>query len=194
MRCPQCGEPDTRVTDSRDSGPEIRRRRECANCGGRFTTYERVQPDVLTVVKRDGRREEFSREKLLRSIQTACVKRPIPSGQLEKLTHEIEGDLRRPGKSEVPTAAIGDAALARLCALDAVAYLRYASVYRNYDSPDGFIEEVEALRQSERDAGGGTNQLELIPNEFAASARRRARRGRRPSMTAPALAANNPLP
>ncbi len=194
MRCPKCGDSNTRVTDSRDSGLEIRRRRECGECGVRFTTYERALPDALVVVKRDGRREEFVSDKLLRSIQIACVKRPIPSGQLEKLVHEIESDLHIPGKSEVPAAAIGEAALNRLRALDVVAYVRYASVYRDFNSLEGFIGEVQTLLQSNPEAAQGAGQLELIPNEFAAPAKRRGRRGRRPGITEPALVGNPLLP
>ncbi len=187
MRCPNCGAPDSRVTDSRDTGEEIRRRRECAQCGVRFTTYERIQRAVLIVAKRDGRREEFDRQKLLKSIQLACVKRPLPTGALDKLVEEIESDLQRLGRSEVPAAVIGDAALARLKGLDPVAYVRYASVYRDFDTLDGFIQEIQEYQTGEDEAAAQTqsSQLELIPNEYAIPPKPRAKRGRRPSITRP---------
>ncbi len=191
MRCPKCGDPDTRVTDSRDSGMEIRRRRMCSKCSVRFTTYERVQPDALSVVKRDGRREDFTPHKLLHSIRIACVKRPIPSGALEKLVHDIETDLRQPAKSEIPSSAIGEAALNRLRTLDTVAYIRYASVYRDFDSLDGFIAEAQALLIPNPETEDNSSQLELIPNEFTPPPKRQPRRGRRPGITEPILARNN---
>ena len=188
MRCPKCESPETRVTDSRDTGQEIRRRRECLKCGVRFTTYERVQHAALAVVKRDGRREEFDQEKLLRSIRLACVKRPLPTGALEKLVGEIESDLQRLGRAEVPASVIGDTVLSRLRAMDPVAYVRYASVYRDFDSLEGFVSEIQQYQavdstDAERSPSG---QLELIPNEFAIPPRPRARRGRRPRITSPA--------
>lgn len=186
MRCPHCGALDTRVTDSRDTGREIRRRRECAQCGVRFTTYERVESAALQVVKRDSRREEFDREKLLRSVRLACAKRPLPTGALEKLVEDIESDLQNLGKAEVPAAVIGDTTLVRLRQLDSVAYVRYASVYRDFDTLDGFIQEIRQFQTAEPSAQDQSNQLELIPNEYALPSRRTARRGRRPSMTGPA--------
>ena len=188
MRCPNCQGPETRVTDSRDTGEDIRRRRECLNCGVRFTTYERIQHAALAVAKRDGRREEFDREKLLRSVRLACVKRPLPTGALEKLVDEIENDLQRLGRAEVPASVIGDTVLTRLRTLDPVAYVRYASVYRDFDSLEGFVEEIQRYQQddkldSERPSSG---QLELIPKEFVIPPRPRARRGRRPRITVPA--------
>lgn len=186
MHCPNCGDPNTRVTDSRDTGQDIRRRRECGRCGVRFTTYERIQHPTLQVIKRDGRRDEFDPQKLLRSIRLACTKRPLPTGAIEKLVSEIENDLQDLGKAEVPATVIGDLALGRLRHLDPVAYVRYASVYRDFDTLDGFIEEIR-----EYQATGGSasdqevSQLSLIPNEFAVPAKRTGRRGRRPGMTQP---------
>ncbi len=187
MRCPHCSAPDSRVTDSRDTGEEIRRRRECAECGVRFTTYERVQHAALIVAKRDGRREEFNREKLLRSIQIACVKRPLPTGALEKLADEIENDLNRLGRAEVPASVIGAAALSRLQDVDPVAYVRYASVYRDFDTLEGFIRAVREYRTTDDadSAPSGVSQLELIPNEYRIPPKPRAKRGRRPGMTGP---------
>lgn len=186
MRCPQCGTPETRVTDSRDTGEEIRRRRECIQCGVRFTTYERVQRAALIVVKSDGRREEFNRDKLLRSIRLACVKRPLPTGSLEKVVDDIEADLQRLGRAEVPAAVIGDTTLARLRHLDPVSYVRYASVYRDFDSLDGFIREVAQYQTQQDEGPSGDQQLELIPNEYTIPPKPKARRGRRPSISAPA--------
>ena len=191
MRCPNCGAPDSRVTDSRDTGEEIRRRRECAECGVRFTTYERIQHAALIVAKRDGRREEFDREKLLRSIRLACVKRPLPTGALDKLVEEIESDLQRLGRAEVPASVIGDAALRRLREIDPVAYVRYASVYRDFDDLDGFIKEIREYQSAdEADAAKAASaQLELIPNEYTLPPKPRARRGRRPGISIPTNAA-----
>ena len=188
MRCPNCGAPDSRVTDSRDTGEQIRRRRECAQCGVRFTTYERIQYAALLVAKRDGRREEFNREKLLRSIRLACVKRPLPTGLLDKLVEEIESDLQRLGRAEVPASVIGDAALHRLRELDPVAYIRYASVYRDFDDLDGFVHEIRDYQASDGEVESATPsaQLELIPNEFELPPKPTARRGRRPGITRPA--------
>jgi len=187
MRCPHCGAPDSRVTDSRDTGEEIRRRRECSACSVRFTTYERIQHAALVVAKRDGRREEFNREKLLRSIRLACVKRPLPTGALDKLAEEIESDLQRLGRAEVPAAVIGDAALKRLRDIDSVAYVRYASVYRDFDDLEGFIKEIREYQSADEEiqAAAAAAQLELIPNEFALPPKPKARRGRRPSITMP---------
>lgn len=186
MRCPHCGDPDSRVTDSRDTGEEIRRRRECTKCGVRFTTYERVQRAALTVVKRDSRREEFNRDKLLRSIRLACVKRPLPTGVLEKLVDDIESDLQRLGRAEVPTSVVGAAVMERLRDIDPVAYVRYASVYKDFDDLGQFIEEVQVLRTEQAAAVARPSPLQppLIPNEYEVPPQR-AKRGRRPSMTLP---------
>ena len=203
MRCPNCGAPDSRVTDSRDTGEDIRRRRECTECGVRFTTYERIQHAGVIVAKRDGRREEFNRDKLLRSIRLACIKRPFPTGALDKLVEEIESDLHRLGRAEVPASVIGDAALHRLRDLDPVAYVRYASVYRDFDDLDGFVNEIREYQTTDLDASSAsqTSQLELIPNEFALPPKQRAKRGRRPGISRPtpsadevSLASQNGLP
>ena len=189
MRCPNCGAPDSRVTDSRDTGEEIHRRRECSACGVRFTTYERIQHAALVVAKRDGRREEFDRQKLLRSIRLACVKRPLPTGALDKLVEEIDSDLQRLGRSEVPASVIGDAALRRLREIDSVAYVRYASVYRDFDDLEGFVREIREYHSAdeEQQAAASSAQLELIPNEYVLPPKQRARRGRRPGITKPEI-------
>lgn len=186
MRCPHCGHPDSRVTDSRDTGGEIRRRRECSSCGARFTTYERVQQTALMVEKRDGRREEFNREKMLRSIRLACVKRPLPTGSVDKLVDEIESDLRRIGRAEIKASRVGEIAMERLKGLDPVAYLRYASVYRDFADLDQFLREIQSLETpTPNGETGGAGQLTLIPEESAAPPKPRTRRGRRPSISIP---------
>ncbi len=147
MRCPFCGHADTRVLESRPTaeGNAIRRRRQCPVCEGRFTTYERAESSPLLVVKRDGSREAFDRQKLLRGILTACHKRPIPLSVLEQLVDHIEAALRRQWESEVPSRAIGEMVMERLRALDDVAYVRFASVYRDFRDAQAFREEIDRL-------------------------------------------------
>ena len=187
MRCPDCGSPESRVTDSRDAGEGVRRRRECLQCGVRFTTYEHVQGAALMVVKRDGRREEYTREKLLRSIRLACVKRPLPTGTLEKMVDEIEASLQRLGKAEVASSAIGEAAIARLREVDRVAYIRYASVYRDFEDLEEFQREIESLQSAIQEARQRRleGQLPLLPQEQVAQPQPRARRGRKPGISRP---------
>ena len=186
MHCPYCGSLDSRVTDSRDTGEGIRRRRECLKCGVRFTTYECIQGAALMVVKRDGRREEYNRGKLLRSIRLACVKRPLPTGALEKMVDEIETSLQRLGRAEVASSAIGEITIATLREVDRVAYIRYASVYRDFEDLEEFQREIEALQTAMQEARQRPveGQLTLLPREQAASAQR-SRRGRKPGITRP---------
>src|SRR6476469_7057434 len=134
MKCPYWHREDTQVTDSRltPDGSAVKRRRKCRACGKSITTYERVERIGLSVVKRDSRREEYNREKLFRSIAVACTKRPISRDQLEEVTNDIEADLFRQGTSEVDATTIGEMVMHRLRALDEVAYIRFASVYRNF--------------------------------------------------------------
>lgn len=180
MKCPYCGYEDTKVTDSRAAEDGIRRRRECLRCGLRFTTYERVQSAALLVVKRDGRREEFNREKLLRSIRLACAKRPLAVEAQEKLVDEVEKEVQKLGKAEVPSSLIGDMVMEGLKGLDRVAYIRYASVYRDFADIDNFRQEIESLMQA-RQARTPTAQLPLMPEEKPTPAEvRRLRRTRRP--------------
>jgi transcriptional repressor NrdR len=185
MRCPYCSDTKSHVTDSRDSGAGIRRRRECGRCGVRFTTYERIQSAALIVAKRDARREEFNRDKLLSSIRLACAKRPLPTGTLEKVVDDIEASLQRLGRAEVPVSMIGEMVIDRLQELDRVAYIRYASVYRDFDDLEEFSREIEALyaamRESQRQ--GATSQLSLLPEDAAVRQAHRPRRGRRPRVT-----------
>lgn len=147
MNCPYCGSAETKVVDSRDteSRDAIRRRRECLECGRRFTTYERVEEVPLAVIKRGGEREIFSRSKLLEGLLRACEKRPIDSASLERLVDGIEAELRNEFKTEAPSAEIGERALARLKDLDKVAYVRFASVYRQFEDVDEFKQELSRL-------------------------------------------------
>ncbi len=175
MRCPYCNHPESKVIDSRDSTEGVRRRRECIQCGLRYTTYERIQTTALMVAKRDTRREEYNRDKLINSILKACVKRPLPTGRIEKLVDEIEAELQQLGRAEIQSSQIGEMVMERLRALDRVAYMRFASVYRDFADIESFKEEVEALQEAlEREVP--SPQLPLIPDEPPA----RRRRGRRP--------------
>ena len=148
MKCPFCKKPDSRVIDSRaaDDGATIRRRRECSECGRRFTTYEVVEKLPLMVVKRDNRREPFSRDKLLTGIIRSCDKRDISMEQITNFVAEIERDIRNRTEPEVPSEKIGEIVMERLKDFDEVAYIRCASVYRKFDDITNFIEELETLR------------------------------------------------
>jgi transcriptional repressor NrdR len=151
MRCPFCGHEDSQVKDSRptDDGAAIRRRRQCEGCAARFTTFERIQLRDLTVVKSDGRREPFEREKLTRSIAVAARKRPIEPGRLEKLVSGIQRQLETAGDSEVTASRIGELVMEGLKGLDPVAYIRFASVYRDFSEARDF----EAFAGAVSDAG-----------------------------------------
>ena len=146
MHCPYCGHEDSKVTDSRNAENGIRRRRECMRCGLRFTTYERVQSTALLIAKRDGRREDYNREKLTNSIRTACTKRPIPIAIWKKLVEDIEGELQKLGNAEIRSTAVGEMVMERLRKLDRVAYIRFASVYRDFQDLESFEEMVRDLR------------------------------------------------
>ncbi len=147
MRCPFCGHEDTQVKDSRpaEDSSAIRRRRFCANCGQRFTTVERVQLRELTVVKSDGRRVAFDRDKLARSIRTALRKRPIQEERIERIVNGIVRQLEASGESEIPSKQVGELVMDTLRELDSVAYVRFASVYRNFREAKDFEEFVGTL-------------------------------------------------
>ena len=147
MRCPFCANEDTQVKDSRptDDNAAIRRRRQCPNCGARFTTFERVQLRELTVVKTTGQREPFDRDKLLRSMQIALRKRPVDPERLERVVNGIVRRLESSGESEIPTTVIGQIVMDALANLDQVAYVRFASVYRNFREAKDFEEFVESI-------------------------------------------------
>jgi transcriptional repressor NrdR len=147
MNCPYCAHPDSRVIDSREteSKEAIRRRRECASCGQRFTTYEKIEEIPITVVKRDGSTELFHPDKLLRGLTRACTKRRVPVERLQGVVADIERQLREESVYEVPSERIGKMALERLQQVDLVAYVRFASVYRQFESVEEFKEELESL-------------------------------------------------
>ena len=147
MRCPFCQEPENKVIDSRESheGAVIRRRRECLQCKRRFTTYERVEELTPLIVKKDGRREAFDREKILAGLKKASEKRPVSVDQLEGIITEIEHRLQESGEKEAPSSAIGEEVMRRLQKLDEVAYVRFASVYRSFRDIAEFMSELKDL-------------------------------------------------
>ena len=147
MRCPNCGETETRVVDSRDQdeGATIRRRRECTNCGTRFTTYERMEAARLTVVKRDGSRQEFDADKLAAGLAKALTRRPVPADAAQRAAEAIEVRLRAEGLTDVPSQRLGDLAMEALRALDQIAYIRFASVYQSFEDIEQLKREVDTL-------------------------------------------------
>ncbi len=149
MKCPYCGNDDDRVLDSRPArdGAAVRRRRECSKCSKRFTTYEYVEPTPLMVIKRNGSREPFDRGKLLAGVMLACRKRPIGRADMDRLVDEIESKLGEEYRLEVSSQELGELVLERLSAIDLVAYVRFASVYRQFDSPEHFVEELKNLKK-----------------------------------------------
>jgi len=151
MRCPSCGSLDTQVKDSRptEDSAAIRRRRVCLTCNFRFTTFERVQLRELTVIKRNGRRVPFDRDKLLRSLQIALRKRPIDPDQIDQMVSKIVRELESQGESEVSSEAVGEIVMEHLRALDDVAYVRFASVYRNFREPKDFENALAELTGEE---------------------------------------------
>ena len=154
MKCPYCQANDSSVIDSRElqGGESIRRRRRCNVCGKRFTTYERIELASFMVVKKSGRREEYNPQKLRAKIRVACTKRPISEAQIDALLARIEGELLALGEAEVPSSTVGDIVIRHLQELDQIAYIRFASVYRNFADLDDVRRAVEQLAQ-ERAAG-----------------------------------------
>jgi transcriptional repressor NrdR len=152
MKCPSCHNNNTRVLDSRpvDDGRSIRRRRECEKCHYRFTTFEKVEEIPLVVVKKEGTREEFSREKILRGLIKACEKRPVALKELEAITAEVEAELRSNGVSEIQSDEVGEMVMDRLAKVDDVAYVRFASVYRQFKDINVFIDELKELIKKEQ--------------------------------------------
>ena len=163
MRCPQCDGSENRVVDTRTSrgGRAVRRRRECLECGERFTTYEYVEARTLQVLKRDGSSEEFDREKLARGLRIAGAKRPISASEIEILVDEIQDELSRQAGVEVPSSTIGEMVMERLKPLDRVAYVRFASVYRNFQDIDEFQHFVDELNARQRREAEAREQAEL---------------------------------
>src|SRR5450631_2921510 len=187
MICPFCEHPDHRVVESRvpDSKDAIRRRRECLGCGRRFTTYERVEEMPVVVIKSSGEREFFERAKLLAGLQRACHKRPVPTGLLEVAVRDIEIELRNRLRQEVRTSLIGDLALRRLKEIDQVAYVRFASVYRQFADVEEFEEELARLEREPLLARGQVTMDEHLfgnvdpTNRSGSRVRLRALRGGR---------------
>ena len=147
MRCPSCGHSESKVVDSRPSedGATIRRRRECLECGHRFTTYERLGDTPLIVIKSDGSSEVYDREKLMRGLLIACAKRPISPEQVATLIESIESELRNASKNDIKSKELGDMALVRLAKLDDVAYVRFASVYKDFQNIEEFAAALEGM-------------------------------------------------
>ena len=164
MKCPYCESQDNRVIDSRDLGDVIRRRRLCLECKARFTSYEKLQAGKLFIVKKDGRREDFSRDKLFSGIKKACEKRPLPTGTIDKLVEDIETQIYHLGKPEVQTYAVGDIVMEKLKTLDHIAYIRFASVYREFADIGILKEAVDNVVESGNDTRP-TNQLPLLSDE-----------------------------
>jgi transcriptional repressor NrdR len=161
MKCPFCGYTDSKVTDSRDVNDTIRRRRECLGCGLRFTTHERIQTSNLVIIKKDKRREEYSREKLTTGIRKACEKRPLPTGAIEKLVDDVENELHSLGKVEIASSVVGEIVMEKLKQLDHIAYIRFASVYRDFADISSLKHEVDTLIAAKDVA----SQLPLLPRE-----------------------------
>jgi transcriptional repressor NrdR len=147
MKCPFCASTNSRVIDTRSAEGGIRRRRECEDCGRRFTTYERVAPLRLMVIKQDGRREPFDRDKILSGIQIACAKRRIETDTIEELVSGIESELYHRGSREVTSREIGEMVMRNLRQLDAVAYIRFATIYRQFADVEDLLNEIESLQE-----------------------------------------------
>lgn len=152
MQCPHCSHEDQKVIDSRDSkeGAEIRRRRECLKCKRRFTTYERIEDVLPVIIKKDNRREPFIRDKIIGGLRMACKKRPVSASRVEKIADKIEQLLQERGDKEVPSAWIGEMIMRELHALDEVAYVRFASVYRQFRDIEEFMNEISGLLKENR--------------------------------------------
>ncbi|WP_413536598.1 transcriptional regulator NrdR [Carnobacterium divergens] len=152
MQCPRCQNNGSRVVDSRpaDEGRAIRRRRECEACSFRFTTFERTEQAPLLVVKKNGTREEFNREKILRGLIRSCEKRPVAMEQVEKIVDEVENKVRGLGENEVSTTLIGEYIMERLAQVDEVAYIRFASVYREFKDMSVFLKELQEMQEKEK--------------------------------------------
>jgi transcriptional repressor NrdR len=176
MNCPFCSYADSKVIDSRDINDGIRRRRQCLSCNARFTTYERLQPASLFIMKKDQRREEFKRDKLLTGIRKACEKRPLPTGSIERLVDEIEAELYHLGKTEIPSTLIGDLVMEKLKKLDYIAYIRFASVYREFADIRALKEAVDNLVVTQKEDTRLRGQLSLIPDTKIAELTRRKRK------------------
>ena len=151
MQCPSCQHLESKVVDSREAGDSVRRRRECLACAQRFTTFERIEFRLPVLLKRDGRKQPYSAEKLLAGLRIACRKRPVTPDQLDEVVARVERELARRADREVPTEEVGALALAELRTLDHVAYLRFASVYHSVRTPEDFLAVIEPLLAREGD-------------------------------------------
>jgi transcriptional repressor NrdR len=149
MRCPECQQPDSRVVDSRTAGDHVRRRRECQACAHRFTTYERYERPDLWVLKRGGHKEPYAHDKVLHGIALACRKRPVSAEQLAEAALRVRGLLEQSRESPLPTSAVGEAVMLVLRDVDAVAYVRFASVYRAFESVEEFVDVIRPLTERE---------------------------------------------
>jgi len=161
MKCPYCSSSESRVIDTRDVPDGVRRRRECSDCHQRFTTYERIATINLLIVKRDGRREEFDRDKLLKSMRVACSKRAVSAEQLEQAARDIEAALYAMGKAEIKSLLVGRLVMDHLQEIDDVAYVRYASVYRRFQDVTNMAEEIQQLLERKRREEEQKNQIPL---------------------------------
>ncbi len=152
MKCPHCGHDNDKVIDSRiaEAGSAIRRRRECLSCGGRFSTYERVESAPIIVIKKDNSRQEYNKEKITSGIMRACVQRPVSYDDMQSVAYDIETQLIHSGIKEISSSEIGDMVLKRLRELDEVAYVRFASVYKRFDDINSFMEELDRLKQTRK--------------------------------------------
>lgn len=150
MKCPYCSTPETKVIDSRlnQTADMTRRRRECIECGGRFTTYERIEEVLPNVIKKDGRREAFSREKIFSGLQKSCQKRPVTTAQIEAAVSNIEKTIQSYGLKEIPASSIGEMVMSTLTKLDKVAYVRFASVYREFRDVEEFVADLNQHLQT----------------------------------------------
>ena len=153
MKCPSCGYAESKVLDSRPAEGSIRRRRECLGCQSRFTTYERVEETPVMVVKKDGSRQLFDRTKIQKGIMHACQKRPVSYEEMEKLVREVEIQVQSSGENEISSAAIGEMIMEGLKSLDEVAYVRFASVYRQFKDLNTFMDELEGLIKEQKGKG-----------------------------------------
>ena len=165
MRCPYCHSDSSRVTDSRGTGNAVRRRRECADCGERFTTLETVVRSILQVVKKDGRREDFDREKLLAGLRSACAKRNVSADRLDAVVADIEGRVTSDGRLEVPSSIIGELAVDALRQIDHIAYIRFASVYRAFADLDSLKDALQALDEGRVPSSDEENGQLALPDD-----------------------------
>ncbi|HLQ96162.1 MAG TPA: transcriptional regulator NrdR [Pseudogracilibacillus sp.] len=153
MKCPKCNHTNSRVLDSRpfEDGDAIRRRRECDRCGFRFKTFEKKEEAPLIIVKKDETRQEFNRDKLIRGLMRACEKRPVTIEEIEQIAIEVEQEIRNSEQPEIASKAIGEMVLERLSEVDELAYVRFASVYRDFDNITGFLDELKEILQSKKE-------------------------------------------